>query len=173
MRMKNYLPMLVAGIVMTSCSPSQAKEGITEAQIRAHMDEQGDAIRRFDPETVCNAYTDDFNQVDHTEFTGGEKHTERYDKAKGCDSARKSAEALRLADAKGLKLAFTDTIENISIAPDGKSATVRYRSVSTLNGRPFLNGVSTDYLVLVNGKILDRGGEGKHRVDTAALDSLR
>lgn len=171
--MKYYVSMVLAGMMMTSCSPSQAKEGITEAQIRAHMDAQGDAILRFDPETICNAYTDDYRQVDHVEFTGGEKLTERYDKARGCESARKSAEILRQADAKGLKVAFTDTIDNISIAADSKSATVRYRSNTTLNGRPFMNGTATDNFVLVKGKVLDRGGESNSRVNTATLDKLR
>ena len=168
-----FLSILLAGSLLSGCRDTSqstnvqtgaTQNGITEAQIRQYYTDQAAALRNDDAQAICDGMADNYHQIDRSEIVGGDpNHTGTFDKAKACQSARDSITLYQRLRAAGTPAVFTDNIDTITIAPDGASARVRYRSNATIAGRPLIEATSDETLVLHNGQVVSTGGESRVR----------
>ena len=174
MRVILFSTLLLAGSLVSGCGNSDgnsqgnnrqnSQSHITEAQVRQYYSDQAAALRNNDAQAICDGMAAEYHQVDITQIVGGDpEHTGTFNKTKACETARESIVLYqRLRDA-GTPAVFTENIDSITIAPDGASARVQYRSGATISGRPFFEAHSDETLVRRGGRLVSTGGESRNR----------
>ncbi|KAF1722694.1 hypothetical protein [Pseudoxanthomonas wuyuanensis] len=135
---------------------------VNEAEVRDFYQRQFEASSKGDVGRLCGMLASDFQGVNIT-HVGPRQLRELNDRDETCDALEKFYDQLKKLHAMAGDQFEVDgdyTINGVEVAEDGKSATVKVRSVARL-GRMRITSRSTDTVVRQHGRLVVRRSDSR------------
>lgn len=137
---------------------------ISESDVRAHVQSQLEATRRFDGDALCDSMAKDY-RLQGVYYVAGthERRDTRRDET--CRNARDGLAALQSVSAHTgglLAVDITYEITRIELAPGGRRALVEATSTAKIGGRLLSRTRAKGHLSRAFWRVRDHGGEAQN-----------
>ena len=163
--MKRAAWLLVAGAVVAlgGCLAHDARQ-VDEAEVRAFYDRQAQSWNDRDGAAICALYAEDF--LGHAREVGpqGESQPVEVAKAQVCTNLADLVATRAAIERRGGVMVLAERIDEVTIAPDGRSAVVRATTHIDEGGGYAFDVECSDRLALRLGRLQFVGGEARTRI---------
>ncbi|MDR7193571.1 hypothetical protein [Luteimonas terrae] len=139
---------------------------ISESDVRAHMQSQLEATRRFDSDALCASMAKDY-RLQGIYYVAGTQERRDTRRDETCRNAREGLTALQALSAQTgglLAVDVTYEITRIELAPGGRRALVEATSTAKIGGRLLSRTRAKGQLSRAFWQVRDHGGEAQNWV---------